>query len=515
MAPNDKMFDIFELTQLIADHLSQHDLALCFLVNKSFLNTFTPHLWHSITIHLNDSTPKFQNLEGRAGLLRNGHHIRVLRAYDPLALEPFVKSGFTCTNLVSLDVAHRVDRFTGKVATSRTLAMLSKGRRRGSIGDGQRQGSIPAMCGFAPSSTGFGVFGASASETAGSLPNGNRARSHAELQNDVEIYLVSILERNPRLEFLVVPSRCLDCQSIIKVAGESLLLLKEFYSEDDLWQQGSGTFFSLRKQSMWTTTLSGAVRVNYDALERIRLTDRDFTHLEMAHGRPSQVIQILMRAPPLKHIMLKREGGARIAYASDDNAVKDAFLRHAPTLEHLSTDRYHVQQESRAVQRGVLRQLGQLTNLRKLRLGQYGRDWDMPVYSRLEIRGIRTMAVDAYFDHNCLELSLEGGLDELVGLKQLEELLVHQMAHRIGLAEVQWMVENWPKLRTIKGLTYQDCDHEVPGSILDVLATLDSDDRLFTVSMLFMFTTRRCFTPSLSSSTSSISMPSVSPHIDV
>lgn len=80
-------------------------------------------------------------------------------------------------------------------------------------------------------------------------------------------------------------------------------------------------------------------RVNYDALERIRLTDRDFTHLEMAHGRPSQVIQILMRAPPLKHIMLKREGGARIAYASDDNAVKDAFLRHAPTLEHLSTDR--------------------------------------------------------------------------------------------------------------------------------------------------------------------------------
>ncbi|KAF9133163.1 hypothetical protein BGX30_012405 [Mortierella sp. GBA39] len=281
----------------------------------------------------------------------------------------------------------------------------------------------------------------------------------------------------------------------------------------------------------------------------------------MSHGQPSHVTQILMRAPPLKHIELRRDGGY-VTYVSDDNAVKDAFLRHAPTLEYLSTadcdfskdilqailcssptlrilkaieedlgyrpykdveldalqiidsswacnqvevfeckilnvprpdivntplgDLFLVlhnpppglapvpataqdqvplsgtmlvaQQVSHAVQRRVLRQLGQLTHLRKLGLGKHCRDWDTPVYSRLEIRGIRTMVVDEYFDRNCLELSLESGLDELAGLKQLEELDVGLMAHRIGLVEIQWMVENWPRLRTISGLKYRDCD---------------------------------------------------------
>ncbi|KAG0070982.1 hypothetical protein BGZ89_011941 [Linnemannia elongata] len=615
MACNDKVFDILKLTQLIADNLSQHDLTLCCLVNRSFLKTFAPHLWHSVTIHPDDSYPKFQTLEGRAGLLRNGHHIRVLRAYDPIALEPFLESGITCTNLVSLDVAHSLNQFTGDVATTRTLAMLSRGRRRGSIGVGQKSSSISAMCGFAPSSTGSGLFGASTSEKVGSLSPSNRVRSRAELQSDGESYLVSVLERNPQLEFLVVPSHCLDCQAIVKVAGESLLLLKEFYSQNDLWQRGPSTYFSLRKPSMRTLTQTGSVlgalegnlqctdgkllhphlndyprlrdmqtgifdRLNHDALEGIRLADRDFTHLDMSHGWPSQVTQILMRTPPLKHIVLTydEDDDNRIAYASDDNAVKDAFLRHAPTLEHLSTagwefskgilqailcssptlrtlktmehdidyppykeveldalriiNSYWVcnqvevfeckilnvprpdivitpldnmllvppvpptapapasipaaaqdqvplsgtilvaQQESHFVQRGVLRQLGQLTRLRRLHLGRCGRNWDMPEYSQLEIRGIRTMAVDAYFDRNCLELSLESGLNELAGLKQLEELGVTQMAHRIGLIEVQWMVENWPRLRTIRGLMYQDCDNEVYGNAVTVAGSL-------------------------------------------
>ncbi|KAF9537701.1 hypothetical protein EC957_007804, partial [Mortierella hygrophila] len=131
------------------------------------------------------------------------------------------------------------------------------------------------------------------------------------------------------------------------------------------------------------------------------------------------------------------------------------------------------QQESHAVQRRVLRQLGKLTHLQRLYLGKHCRDWDNPEYSRLEIRGIRTMAVDEYFDTNCLELSLESGLDELAGLKQLEELDVAQMAHRIGLVEVQWMVENWPRLRIINGLKYEDCDGEVYGHAVDVAGSLE------------------------------------------
>ncbi|KAF9547597.1 hypothetical protein EC957_008253 [Mortierella hygrophila] len=604
MAPSNKVFDIFELTQLIADNLSQKDLALCCLINKSFLNTFAPHLWHSITIHRNDSTPKFQTPEGRAGLLRNGHHIRVLRAYDPVALEPFVESGITCTNLVFLDATHNVGRFTGGLATTRALTVLSKGMKRGSFGVGQRQSFHTVV------SSGSGLFGASASVTAGSLNPSKRVYSQAEFQSDGESYLVSILERNSQLEFLVVPSHCLDCQSIVKVAGESLLLLKEFYSDNDLRQRGPATYFSLRKQSRITRPQTGnaleamegylrytnggllhpllndyprlremqmgiSERVNHDALEGIRLADRGFMYLNMSHGQPSHVTQILMRAPPLKYIMLTRYGDAHVSYSSDDNAVKDAFLRHAPTLEHLSTancdfskdilqailcsspnlriletiedddgsrpnkeveldalriidsfwtcsqvevfeckilnvprpdivitplgDLFLVppipippsgpataqdqvplsgamlvaQQGSHAVQRRVLRQLGQLTHLRKLRLGKLCCDLGRPEYSQLEIRGIRTMAVDAYFDTNCLELSLESGLDELAGLNQLEELDIAQMAHRIGLVEVQWMVENWPRLKIINGLRYWDCNVEVYGYAAGVAGSLE------------------------------------------
>ncbi|KAG0279482.1 hypothetical protein BGZ96_001948 [Linnemannia gamsii] len=644
MAPSDNVFDILELTQLIANDLSQHDLFFCCLVNKHFFKVFTPLLWHSITIHPNDAILKFQSPEGRNGLLRNGHLIRVLRAYDPIALEPFVEFGTTCTNLVSLDVNHSTHHYTGNVTVTRTSEMLLKGRRRGSIGAGQKQISLPSMFSVNTSSIGSGLFGASiptssglfgastptssglfdapaprpfgsssapistgsgsssafASVTAGFAPSA-RARSNAERLRDGETYLVSVLERNPQLEFLVVPSYCLDCDTIVKLAGETMLSLKEFYSDADLWQQGPAINFGLGKHSITTDTsrivaapeavvmvqgclqfpgselshpllnryprlrelqVKVSARVNHDALERIRLADRNLTYLEMGQGSPSQVAQILTLAPPLKHLMMTGYGGLHRVYANNDSTVMEAFLRHAPTLEHLETgtcdfspdilqallcstpsllilttmeedlgyrpysevelDALQIidvpwtctqlevfeckilnvprpdivntplghnlhfvlppgppfgpvaaedqtpltgtvlvaQQESHAVQRGVLRQLGRLTHLRVLCLGKYGRDYDNIEYSRLEIRGIRILAVDAYVDRNCLELSLESGLDELRGLQELEKLDVYQMAHRIGLAEVQWMVEHWPSLKSIVGLWYSEFDVE-------------------------------------------------------
>jgi hypothetical protein len=49
-------------------------------------------------------------------------------------------------------------------------------------------------------------------------------------------------------------------------------------------------------------------------------------------------------------------------------------------------------------------------------------------------------------------MSLESGLHKLSTLKNLEELNVTCLAVRIGVEEVQWMVENWPRLRVIYGL---------------------------------------------------------------
>lgn len=46
---------------------------------------------------------------------------------------------------------------------------------------------------------------------------------------DAEEILVATLERNPRLEFLVVPSHCMESETVVKVDGEILLLLKEIF----------------------------------------------------------------------------------------------------------------------------------------------------------------------------------------------------------------------------------------------------------------------------------------------
>ncbi|KAF9353152.1 hypothetical protein BGX34_011776 [Mortierella sp. NVP85] len=85
--------------------------------------------------------------------------------------------------------------------------------------------------------------------------------------------------------------------------------------------------------------------------------------------------------------------------------------------------------EGREIQGQVYDRLARLTNLETLWLGdECGRS------------GVQSP-----------EMSLESGLGKLCGLKKLKELNVAGFLTRIGVGEVQWMVENWPKLRIIYG----------------------------------------------------------------
>lgn len=685
--PSENVLSILELIQLIADNLSQHDLALCCLVNKTFNITFTPHLWHSITIHQNDLVPKFQSSEGRAGLLRNGHHIRVLRTQSLDLLRPFLEFGTTCTNLVSLDAQHSLYaplHYSSNRTGLRSLAMRSRGRR-GSAGTGQQQRSTPGFGFLDPpltsvlgdatnssefgfestsSATGFGVTdhaltnafggatipsaigsgyttsvaasdiifatmpgsrfgfthpapsreysGASTSSAldlgyplpdhASSGPLGSSqvsnatnlfssggvvanplARAKATRNGLAEAVLVGILRRNPRLEFLVVPSHCMESEAVVKLAGDSLLLLKEFYSQDDLWARKSTVEFRLNDKSynsygrtdlkvrgflrqpggaravsllknyprLATLQLDIAARINDEELRKIKNADRELTCLQIHCGNAvgQACRQILMEATGLTSIdVIQYQREDKVPFYDTDRAT---FLKHALTLEELhvggsdfddetvlailracpllkilsATGELHdyrpgmeaelnapeavvfpwacgmlesfeckitrvprpdlvvteiglhlngwvltppsqvpshpnALQESRDLQRKVLKQLGQLTRLRTLSLGTLGYSIHEPIYSQLEIKGIRTMIVEEAVQIDCLELTLESGLDELVGLKDLEVFGAYQMAHRIGLPEVKWMVNNWPKLKTIHGLRYEhrDCD---------------------------------------------------------
>ena len=101
-----------------------------------------------------------------------------------------------------------------------------------------------------------------------------------------------------------------------------------------------------------------------------------------------------------------------------------------PGLEWKVVDREAYLGQGREIQSQVHDRLGRLTNLETLWVGD-----------RVGI-----------FQHDCLEMSLESGLDKLSGLKSLKELNIESLATKIGIKEVQWMVENWPKLSTIYGL---------------------------------------------------------------
>ncbi|KAG0374240.1 hypothetical protein BGX24_010646 [Mortierella sp. AD032] len=103
------------------------------------------------------------------------------------------------------------------------------------------------------------------------------------------------------------------------------------------------------------------------------------------------------------------------------------------------------------LQRIVYGQLGKLTRLRELWLGHDVPDLDDEEnYHPTEIDG-QWKYIDPDEQFECLEFSLRSGLDLLGGLTELKVLNVDRMNIRVGLLEVQWMAERWPKMERIVG----------------------------------------------------------------
>lgn len=104
------------------------------------------------------------------------------------------------------------------------------------------------------------------------------------------------------------------------------------------------------------------------------------------------------------------------------------------------------------VQRAVYRKIAMQTNLSTLGLGG-GIEFNSP------------------YQWHSLEMTLESGFDELVSLKELEELEVRFMNHRIGIPELEWMIEHWPKLQAIHGLFHNGWDYDP--AVVEWLRTKD------------------------------------------
>ena len=99
--------------------------------------------------------------------------------------------------------------------------------------------------------------------------------------------------------------------------------------------------------------------------------------------------------------------------------------------------------EGQMLQRRVYERLSRFVNLEVLCLGSASCFYEEP-----------SEPWNRHLDHQheCLEMSLESGLDQLEGLKRLQVLNISLMATKIGQKEAQWMGEQWPRLREIHGL---------------------------------------------------------------
>ncbi|KAK3836381.1 MAG: hypothetical protein JOS17DRAFT_477325 [Linnemannia elongata] len=108
--------------------------------------------------------------------------------------------------------------------------------------------------------------------------------------------------------------------------------------------------------------------------------------------------------------------------------------------------------EGLEIQRRVYERLARMTRLERLELGNEDRwpnanaDSDMPNMSLQRNHDLR-------HQYSCLDMTLRSGLRMLEGLKNLRVLSVVRMETRIGVEEVQWMRQNWPKLTMIRGLS--------------------------------------------------------------
>ncbi|KAG0075246.1 hypothetical protein BGZ93_004290, partial [Podila epicladia] len=108
--------------------------------------------------------------------------------------------------------------------------------------------------------------------------------------------------------------------------------------------------------------------------------------------------------------------------------------------------------ESRIIQRQVYCKLAMQTQLQVLHLGRID-----------DTKHITSEVHESWHQDQCLEMTLASGLDELSGLKELTKLDVSFMDHGIGVPELEWMAESWPKLKRIVGL-FQTCRNPVPGA---------------------------------------------------
>ncbi|GJJ76805.1 hypothetical protein EMPS_09164 [Entomortierella parvispora] len=181
------------------------------------------------------------------------------------------------------------------------------------------------------------------------------------------------------------------------------------------------------------TVLSLVEPSNYHLAKACTLTD---THMRIIVSKAKNLKSLHIQSILMAHTIMSRD-----VFMSDwatTTLEQISFKIEVPrvNMDEIIDEEDEPFQTSRHIQRQVFRRLGQHKHLKKLNIGGKVTDPSSGLYK---------------IQYNCLELTLEAGLDELRDLKRLEVLNVRNMDHRIGVPELEWMVHNWPRLNLVLG----------------------------------------------------------------
>lgn len=504
-----------EVLESILPHLSQPDLAPCVRVSRAWHKTLVPYLWRTLAIRSNAQRMKFDTDEAQKALRRHACHVRdlhiVLKEHyneflpsqqilisDPGVIHNKVFTTSPFSNLDSLELCH-FNIWEVKVKRSqRILALVRQNPRLRRLKididmdpstlinivtkylptlqdldlSSYWRGDVKALLKNLPEGIRNvrlrNVFHEAPSEaqnktSAESDVSATMARHHHALESlHIDGNLAGQVE-NILLPFLASCSRnlksvrgtglCIFVNAKITSALSDLGIVWEILSHHSLPENISDADLAkvISSSSRWTSIdlheslvgplAAAAIVDNCGRLEVLDIMNHCGRGLSGSHLQA-----ILSKATPLRSLQAHWLLHENKITASDilSSQWATTSLEHmdlkidVPRADEALPDNSAVIQAHRNVQRQVLRRLGQQTKLRKLVIG-----------------GMATTPATGHFGHqrNCLEMTLESGLDELVDLKDLEELDIHHMDHRAGVPELEWMVANLPRLQLLIGMT--------------------------------------------------------------
>ncbi|KAF9209171.1 hypothetical protein BGZ49_005958 [Haplosporangium sp. Z 27] len=511
------IFDIALVTDLIGYYLTRNDNANCALVSKSFHRQFTPSLWRDIRKVKSDRyiDPTLQDPAHQQAFFKNGYLVRnlKLREHQGCFILQFLTSpSFPCRNLVEFDYSLSGMHISSTIFLS-VVEILEKNSSlkrisiRGFSNNFSTNAykrliqSIPslnfltslslpdnpvvhcrvyqALLASLPSTLQFLDLRWRINELAdpGDILECNWRETYSQFRSisispsfrgSEEMTIIPFLKRCPNLEIIHLrPSLLLDILGFMEklqyFPGLVSLSLSRMELHKSNWErvvsalQGRIRTLSLNKvvsrfsesiTEHWAETLE-VIRIRQlyvpdSHIELILTTCSKLKTFSVAtslniNSNPFEDYGIGLSMSLRNDSIISQVDWVCLELENLELLVLDPRMVIQQTAGNGTLDTSTMEEYTISGIKRVYRQIGRLSKLQHIRLGWW--------------------TVMKYETCSNLDMSIESGLGYLEGLKELRVLDIGCIQRvNIGQSEVEWIADNWPRIRKIKGLFFKDSD---------------------------------------------------------